>query len=176
MFFGNRAVRTEVPEQPIDVRQFTIDDQTHSNLIILRIQALLRQSTSPIILFQPQTNSSLNQLTFINVERQQATDLLHALHTSRSDATTTKGENKRSFFFFNTEHFTQSCSAKHLFASYDDISSICKCRNTDVSNLLSNELYFFENFLISQNCNIFSVSSIFEHDPGKINDKLIASQ
>ena len=38
---------------------------------------------SSIILFQPQTNSSLNQLIFINVERQQATDLFHTLHTSR---------------------------------------------------------------------------------------------
>ena len=36
---------TEVtPEQPVDVRQFTVDYQTHSN-IILQIQALLRQST-----------------------------------------------------------------------------------------------------------------------------------
>ena len=48
-----------------------------------------------ILPLQPQTNSYLKQLTFINVESQQATDLLHALHTSSLDRHATDGQSNK---------------------------------------------------------------------------------
>ena len=59
---------------------------TYSNAIIYDLK-LLRQLHSLILPFQHQTNSYLKQLTFINVESQQTTYLLHALHTSSLDGT-----------------------------------------------------------------------------------------
>ena len=51
-------------------------------------------SVLDILPIQPQNNSPLNQLTFINVERQQATDLLNAPYTSRSDRHATQSSKR----------------------------------------------------------------------------------
>ena len=87
MFHGSTIKLTQI------LSFYEFNDNLHSSLIhykFVRLSTSYNQivhltSVSDILPIQLQNNSPLNQLTFINVERQRATDLLNAPYTSRSD-------------------------------------------------------------------------------------------